>query len=157
MTADVCQIVSLKEMVALDASIVELNDLPYGWAASRTRTSEPWERFKNNSFPSYSEDGYYLEDAHWLSEFMTDINPPDEEQRETLSPGQYVKLVFRFAAEDAKRTDLESERMWVQIVEIDEEGNYTGTLENEPLHDAAKLGDVIHFHPLQIAEIDDGE
>ena len=47
----------------LDPSIEGLCDLPYGWAAERKSRRHKWQRYKNNPFPSFEEDGYYLEDA----------------------------------------------------------------------------------------------
>ena len=138
----------------LDPSIEGLCDLPYGWAADRKSRRHKWQRYKNNPFPSFEEDGYYLEDAVWLSQFRDDFNPPTERRRENRKPGDHVKLVFRFAKETAKRIDGQCERMWVQITDVDQEnGVYTGVLDNDPQHQAAKCGDSIRFHPLHIAEI----
>jgi uncharacterized protein YegJ (DUF2314 family) len=77
--------------------------------------------------------------------------------RENLTPGDYVKLIFRFAAEEAEREDLECEWMWVRVIEAEDDGNYVGVLDNEPNHDTARLGDAIHFHALHVAAIHDGE
>jgi hypothetical protein len=140
-------------MVRRDASLNELYDLPYGWRAERATPSARWERIKNNPFPSFAENGYYLEDAVWLSEYVSDINPPDAELRESLSVGEYVKLVFRFADEESKRLDNQCERMWVKVTAHNDDGNYVGTVENDPQHEAARYGDVVHFHPLQVADI----
>ena len=70
-----------------------------------------------------------------------------------MEPNAYIKLIFRFAVEDADRSNNECERMWVQVQETDEDGNYVGILSNAPVHDGATNGDVIHFHPLHIAEV----
>ena len=152
-TDSVCKLVCLGDIIKLDASIIQLNDLPCGWQAERQQKSSSWRRSKNHPFPTYSENGYYLEDALWLSQYLTDIRPPNEEIRANVEPNAYVKLIFRFAAEDADRGDNECERMWVQVQEADEDGNYVGILSNDPIHDAATNGDVIHFHPLHIAEV----
>lgn len=148
------KIVSLKQILRLDQSLAKLHDLPYGWAAERLSAKAKWRRFKNTPFPSFPENGYYLEDAVWLSEFLPDINPPDENVRENLVVGDYVKLIFRFAAEDSERRDGECERIWVQLTGHDDDGNYLGTIENDPYHQAAALGDTIHFHPLHVAHVD---
>ena len=39
---DVAMIVSLKEIIAVDASLVELADMPVGYSASRGERDEPW-------------------------------------------------------------------------------------------------------------------
>lgn len=138
----------------LDVSVEDLSDLPYGWAAERKSPKHKWRRYKNNPFPSFKEDGYYLEDAVWLAQFRDDLSPPSERRRENRKVGDYVKLIFRFAREDADRKDGECERMWVRIVEVDpENGYYSGELDNDPQHSAAKCGDVLQFHALHIADI----
>lgn len=147
----VARVVALSEIVGCDSSVMELYDLPYGWAAERTKPGEPWRRFRNHPFPTFDEDGFYLEDAVWLSQSLPDISPPSEEVRDSLSVGQHVKLVFRFAAEHADRADNECERMWVEVVGCDDD--YMGRIANDPLHDAAKCGDEICFHPLHVAEV----
>ncbi len=152
-TASVGKLVCLDEIIKLDATLMQLHDLPYGWQAERKSKSKRWQRIKNNPFPSFEENGYYLEDAQWLSQYLSDIHPPSEKTRQNLGPGEYVKLVFRFAAEDADRADNECERMWVLVQETDEDGNYIGVLSNDPHHDAASNGDIIHFHPLHIAAL----
>lgn len=151
------KLVCLFEVVGSDASLAELYDLPYGWRAERTLTVSQWTRHKNHSFPTFADNGYYLEDAMWLSEFLPDIDPPHADIRENLSVGQYVKLVFRFAGEDSDRQDNECERMWVVVAEQDDDGHYHGTIENDPHHDAAKCGDRLVFHPLHVAEIYEDE
>jgi hypothetical protein len=83
-----------------------------------------------------------------------DVNPPAEEIRNKLAVGAYVKLIFRFAAENADRHDGEVERMWVRVTALDEDENYIGTLDNDPIHaNALRCGDSIHFHPLHVMEV----
>src|SRR5690606_38028866 len=96
-------------------------------------------------------DGYYLEDAVWMSQYRDDIDPPPKEIRENLAIGAYVKLIFRFAAEKAARNDDEVERMWVRVTAIDEQENYVGILDNDPLHKLVlACGKTIHFHPSHV-------
>lgn len=148
------KIVSLPYMIGADDLLARLYDLPYGWSAQWNAGAGNWERFKDNPFPSFSEHGYYLEDAIWLAQYFTDIKPPPAEVREQLAIGSCVKLVFRFAAEDGAREDGQCERMWVLVTGIDEEESwYTGTIENAPQHPAAKYGDLISFHPLHVADL----
>lgn len=152
-TNAVIKLVCLAEMIRIDPSLNQLHDLPFGWRAERTTSTGQWKRFKNNPFPDYDANGYYLEDAEWLSRFLPDIIPPDSTAIEALSEGDYVKLVFRFAAEDAERDDYQCERMWVLIVGWDEDENFIGTIGNDPHHESANYGDKISFHTLHIAEI----
>lgn len=135
-SVSVCELVCLGTMLKLDATMMVLHDLPYGWKAERQRQSSGWRRSKNHPFPTFAENGYYLEDAQCLSQYLPDIQPPAEEIRENVEPGEYVKLVFRFAAEDADRGDYECERMWVLVQEMDDDGNYVGLLSNDPNHGA---------------------
>jgi len=157
-TPDVARIVALQEMIDRDVALVELHDLPDGWRAIRSSVGEQWARAKNNPFPTHEENGYYLEDAVWMSQFRDDVSPPPEDSRNNLTTGAYVKLLFRFAAGNAEREDNETERMWVRITELDADEQYVGTLENDPHHrHILKCGDSIHFHPLHVMEILDEE
>lgn len=153
-TAEVARVVSLESMVARDPGLVQLHDLPFGWRAIRSSVGSPWVREKNNPFPTYEESGYYLDDAVWMSQYRDDVDPPPEEIRDNLSVGDYVKLPFRFAAEDAERGDHETERMWVIVTHLHDNGYYIGTLENDPQHsDTLKCGDTIYFHPLHVMQV----
>lgn len=152
-TTEVGRIVSLGSMIARDATLVELHGLPQGWRAWRQTATTPWSREKNNLFPIYGENGFYLEDAEWISQYRDDVSPP-QDVRNSLPVGSYAKLLFRFAAETADRNDNETERMWVLIVELDENGYYVGTLANDPNHDRVlKCGETIHFHPSHVMDI----
>jgi len=153
-TNDVCRIVSLGCMIGCDSSLAQLHDLSWGWRATRRSIDASWVREKNNPFPTHEENGYYLEDAVWMSQYRDDVNPPAEEIRSNLTVGTYVKLLFRFAAEKADRQDGEVERMWVHVAALDEDENYIGTLENDPVHvEVLSCGDTIHFHPLHVMEV----
>jgi hypothetical protein len=153
-TPDVARLVSLGSMIARDATLNELHDLPDGWRAFRTSAEKPWQRQKNNRFPTYAESGYYLEDAVWLAQYRDDVHPLSEALRGNLKVGTYVKLAFRFAAENAERRDKQTERMWVLVTHIDEDENYIGTLENEPRYSGTlTCGDTIHFYPLHVMEV----
>lgn len=153
-TTDVARLVSLGSMIARDISLSELHDLPFGWRASRVTVASPWIREKNNPFATHEINGYYLEDAVWMSQYRNDVDPPPESIRNNLPVGSYAKLLFRFAAENAERQNNETERMWVLVTEVDEGGNYVGRLENGPNHsDVLAYGDRIHFHPLHVMEI----
>ena len=111
-------------------------------------------REKNNPFPTFGENGYYLEDAVWMSQYRDDVDPPPEDVRNNLNLGTYVKLLFQFAAEDVAHSDGQTERMWVLVSEIDEGGYYIGTLQNDPHHaNTLACGDTIRFHPLHVMAI----
>jgi hypothetical protein len=153
-TAELARVVSLASIVALDSTLVQLRDLPFGWRAARANVRSPWQREKNNPFPTYAENGFYLEDAVWISQYLPDVSPPPEDVRNEVPPDTYVKLLFRFAAEDAERADGETERMWVQVIERDEDGFYVGALANDPHHaHVLTCGDTICFHPVHIMEV----
>ncbi|MBS0261269.1 MAG: DUF2314 domain-containing protein [Planctomycetes bacterium] len=153
-TASAAQVVALGTVVDRDPTFLQLHDLPIGWVAERKSASKPWRRAKNHPFPTFAEDGYYLEDADWLAQFRDDVHPPAAEDCEQLAPGMYVKLAFRFQDEQAERRDFETERMWVLITDIDDQGTCAGTLENDPQHaDQLSCGAEIHFHPSHVLEI----
>lgn len=153
-TTDCAHVVSLESLISQDPTLAGLHDLPNGWQATRKSAAVPWTRAKNHPFPTYEEDGYYLEDAVWMAQHRNDVNPPSEEVRNDLPVGAYVKLLFRFAAEMSERQDGQTERMWVLITEIAEGESYVGTLENDPVHDQIlSCGDTIQFHPLHVMQI----
>lgn len=148
------KVVGLSCIVEIDGSIEELHDLPLGWMAERKSPKQKWKRFKHHPFPSFDEDGYYLEDVVELAKGRDDLAPPSKRKREKCKVGDSVKLLFRFAQEGAPRQDNETERMWVKITEVDDENfTYSGVIDNDPVHSAAANGDELQFHPLHISEI----
>lgn len=42
------KVVSLKRIVELDHSVIQLADLPLGWAATRSKAGVVWKKFKCN-------------------------------------------------------------------------------------------------------------
>ncbi len=153
-TAEFGRMVSLGEMISLDPRLAQLHDLPCGWRAARGTVNAPWIREKNHLFPNFAENGYYLEDAVWMSKYRHDVKPPVEEIRDNLAVGTYVKLIFRFAAEHANRSDGEVERMWVRVTALNENGSYIGILDNDPVHDQVlSSGNSICFHPLHVMDV----
>jgi hypothetical protein len=68
--------------------------------------------------------------------------------RETLEPGDYVKLLFKV---DPPAGRVEVERMWVQVVGS-KDGVHTGRLANKPEHlRNLRPGDRIDFRPEHVA------
>lgn len=148
------KIVCLSCIVEMDSSIEELQDLPNGWMAERKSPKHNWKRIKHHPFPSFDEDGYYLEDVVLLATSRNDLSPPSKRRRENCRVGDSVKLLFRFANEDAPRKASETEQMRVTITNVDDHyGYYTGVIDNEPIHSSAAYGDELQFHPMHIAEI----
>jgi hypothetical protein len=151
---DVGRLVSLGSMISRDPSLAQLHELPFGWRATRGTVDAPWVQEKDSPFPTYEENGYYLVDAVWMSQYRDDVNPPAEEIRDNLLAGAHIKLIFRFVDEKAGWKDGEVERMWVQVTGRDDDENYIGTLENDPVHnDVLSAGDTIRFHPLHVMEV----
>lgn len=152
-TASSLKMVCLAEMINHHDLLTDLHDLPYGWRAQWNEGARHWDRFKDNPFPSFADHGYYLEDAVWLAAYLTDIQPPPAEVREHLDIASHVKIVFRFAPEDAERGDNQCERLWVEVTAIDEQNNgYIGRIDNHPYHPAARYGDLVSFHSLHVAD-----
>ncbi|WP_206026066.1 hypothetical protein [Roseimicrobium sp. ORNL1] len=145
-------LVALSEVWEKDPSIGLVNDLPYGWKATRTTPVAPWRGEKHHPYPTYEENGFYLEDASLYEE---QISLPDQKAQESCAPGDLVKLVFRFAKEHAERRGGECERMWLSVEEVHDAGHYTGRLENQPsLHDAIEEGALVIFSPIHIIAIE---
>jgi len=74
---------------------------------------------------------------------------PPRAQRETLLPGELVKLVFRMSFEE----DVQIERMWV-IIKSRTDNGYIGTLDNDPLcTKELQAGAEVVFGPEHIIQI----
>jgi uncharacterized protein YegJ (DUF2314 family) len=72
---------------------------------------------------------------------------PALEDRQTLRPGDYAKIIFETAI-------ISGERMWVEVVTKTPEGRYLGILDNIPVVVlAVKRGDMIEFGPENVCEI----
>lgn len=154
------RLVALKEVFDVDSSIAELADLPPGWMAHRPGPTSAWEWRKDHPFPVFAERGFYLEDATEYERQCPDLyQVPSAAIRESLKVGDFVKLIFRFAEESSDREDNDSERMWVEVREVDEEnGRYRGTLANDPrAHSQIAYGDELWFHPSHVFAVPDEE
>lgn len=76
---------------------------------------------------------------------------PGLAERQSLRPGQHVKLMFEFATPDGPKV----ERMWVKVEQA-LLGGYRGVLDNKPLHDGSlKLGAKVEFRPEHVISIHD--
>lgn len=76
---------------------------------------------------------------------------PPPETRRNLQIGDTVKLVFLI--EDAQPAEIAAERMWVEVVGLDQ-GLYAGRLLNQPSAIATlEPGDVVDFGPEHVAAI----
>jgi hypothetical protein len=78
---------------------------------------------------------------------------PRSELRRGLRPGSLVKLLFGFGDADADADAALAERMWVEVLSVDDDG-YVGRLDNDPsaitdLH----AGDHVRFGPEHVAAI----
>lgn len=54
---------------------------------------------------------------------------PSRSVRESLAPGQIVKLMFSYSGDPG---DVSVERMWVIVESRGEDGGYVGVLDNDP-------------------------
>ena len=73
---------------------------------------------------------------------------PRRAVREALRPGDRVKLIFKV---DQPKGGVETERMWVEVVEVASD-HYVGRLADDPLAlTSLKLGDRIRFQPEHVA------
>lgn len=73
---------------------------------------------------------------------------PRRAVRETLAPGDYVKLLFKV---DPPAGTVEVERMWIEVVTA-RGGTYAGRLANKPAYIRnLRPGDLIEFRPEHVA------
>lgn len=79
---------------------------------------------------------------------------PSDEIIDSFKPGETtVKLIFSFESDDPEIPS--AERMWVLLDSIDNYGNYSGTLDNDPFYiKDLKAGNVIEFRKEHIIQYD---
>ena len=113
---------------------------------------------QNFSLPSIEKDGYHLLNG---MQIHTD-NPstfliPSDEQKDKLKSGNLVKLIFEIRTVNAKKKkELHGERMWVIILDRDEE-QFLGILDNQPYcTDSIKPGLMVYFGSQHIVDIYNG-
>jgi uncharacterized protein YegJ (DUF2314 family) len=75
---------------------------------------------------------------------------PPRNQRESILPGDIVKLIFRLETE----TEAFVERMWVIVKGVGDAGTFTGVLDNDPTcTDEIKSGIEVTFGPEHVIAI----
>ena len=148
-----CRIVCLESAFRIDPSIATLADLPEGWKASRASARKHWIKEKDHSYPEFNSDGFYLIPVACFVESYPAL--VEESARRSLRLGQTVKLVFRFAHEQAPPTDYDVEWMWVRVTNVDtESGAYGGILDNDPKFERPiSCGHVLTFNQLHVLNI----
>ena len=107
------------------------------------------------SLAEFAKDGWELEDGEARhAEAPTSFEIPSVSERQTLRPGQIVKLIFRIALSDGDDSPSEgTERMWVKI-----DGRlgpfYFGTLDNDArCTDEFRSGLKVSFEPRHVIQI----
>ncbi|PSJ57036.1 DUF2314 domain-containing protein [Kumtagia ephedrae] len=111
--------------------------------------------------PTFEIDGWSLEDGETYHAAAPETFwIPSRQKRESLQPGDLVKLIFRISVDDADES-IAVERMWVLVRERIV-GGYLGMLNNEPSAIAANeefwLGTELPFsakHVINIEEKDE--
>jgi uncharacterized protein YegJ (DUF2314 family) len=82
-------------------------------------------------------------------EFPDTFQMPPQEERESLRPGDLVKLIFRIEFDD----EAHVERMWVRVAEVRPEF-YVGVLDNDPYcTDEIRSGMTVEFHADHVIQI----
>ncbi|MCP4471067.1 MAG: DUF2314 domain-containing protein [Gammaproteobacteria bacterium] len=103
--------------------------------------------------PSYEIDHYELDNGEEIhQEYPDSFWIPEKEKRESLKPGDIVKLIFRM--EETKGSDdVSVERMWVEVTAANA-SFYTGKLDNDPSgSDCVTCGQLVHFHSYHVISI----
>jgi len=100
-------------------------------------------------------DGWELDDAELIArEHSATFWLPERERRESLQPGNTVKLIFRIrTASEAGAEEIHVERIWV-TTERGEGGFYHGKLDNDPLCTPdMRAGVAVTFLPRHVIDI----
>ena len=106
-------------------------------------------------FAELKTDGWELEDGDARhAEAPTTFEIPAAVERNSLQPGQIVKLMFRIALSDANGEESEhTERMWVKVGSL-VGAFYVGTLDNDAAcTNEFKAGLKVLFAPRHIIQI----
>jgi hypothetical protein len=107
--------------------------------------------------PDFDIDGWSLDDGEELHrEAPETFWIPALNDRQSLQPGDFAKLVFRISVDDPN-SPVSVERMWVVVRERVTEG-YIGILDNEPdgiaENDDLWLGVEIPFAPRHVINVE---
>lgn len=72
---------------------------------------------------------------------------PQYQLDERFDNGDIVKLIFLLP----KGSDVHAERMWVEILSMDEKGVFSGRLDNDPLYiQGLRYDDIVKFRRCHI-------
>lgn len=94
--------------------------------------------------PSWS-----LSNCALLAQLFSTFYRPSDRLIAKVTVGDLVKLGFQYS--DAAVDQGPNEKMWVQIEQIDGDGNFVGSLKNQPFaFDDLNYGDMIRFRPENI-------
>ncbi|OYU14047.1 MAG: hypothetical protein CFE37_13025 [Alphaproteobacteria bacterium PA4] len=107
--------------------------------------------------PDFEQDGWCLEDGEVLQhESPETFWLPELTERQSLQPGDLVKLIFRISV-DNEEQPVAVERMWVIVREQVGE-HYLGILDNDPYaikeNDEFGSGIELPFLPRHVIDID---
>jgi len=103
--------------------------------------------------PNYENDHYELDNGEEINHVYPDtFGIPERTERESLNPGDIVKLIFRM--EETKGSeDVSVERMWVEVVNKHQHF-YEGVLDNDPSgSECVKCGQTVYFQTCHIISI----
>ena len=103
---------------------------------------------------SLENNKWELEDiAKTATEIIYDSPIPGKAEKDSLKPGDSVKLKFMIEEEG----EMEVERMWIRV-KGEKDGLYFGELDNEPFGSTELIeGQTVWFHANHIFEIDKGK
>jgi hypothetical protein len=73
---------------------------------------------------------------------------PDKEDRNSLQPGDFAKVIFKTYTGD----NIQGERIWVRVAGRVGD-TYVGTLGNDPFIIAKRFGDRVHFRAEHVIDI----
>lgn len=83
-------------------------------------------------------------------EFPDTFEVPSQKDRDSLRPGDLVKLIFRIEFDE----EAHVERMWVRVSEVNLK-SYVGVLDNDPYcTDEIRIGMRVEFHADHVIQIE---
>jgi len=117
---------------------------------------------------SFESDGFILEDMKsWKAAGKSNSSKLSPAMRNSVQPGQHVKLAFRFDTKDIEywNYDTAYENLWVEILtrkeyhflcggkNIKKGMKYTGEIDNDSIFRSDFIGKEIEFHYGNIIDI----
>ena len=105
---------------------------------------------KDELLTNLKDDQWEIEDiAKSATQIVYDTPIPSKSQRQNLKSGNLVKI--KLITEEQGETEIE--RIWIRVTG-ENDGLYSGEIDNDTYNEKVKYGQAIWFHPNHVFQID---